>query len=135
MKVLVTGGRTFNDRDWLWAGLDLLNSMHPITEIIEGGAPGADVRAGEWAYHREVRCTVVPAQWEKHGRGAGFIRNGEMAALKPDYVLACPGGKGTAHMVEVATAAKLRVIHLEKMPVVKGAPVAERPSEIGVVGG
>lgn len=119
MKVLVTGGRTFTDRDWLWAALDFLNSMSPITEIIEGGAPGADVRAGEWAYHREVRCIVMPAQWEKYGRGAGFIRNGEMAKLKPNIVLACPGGKGTAHMVEVAKAAKLNVIHLDKMPVAK----------------
>ena len=45
MRVLVTGGRTFQDRDWLWAGLDLLHSKRAITEIIEGGATGADVPA------------------------------------------------------------------------------------------
>jgi hypothetical protein len=125
MRVLVTGGRTFNDREWLWAGLDLIHThpkMGPITEIIEGGAPGADVRAGEWACRREIRCTVVPAQWEKHGRSAGYIRNAEMAEMRPDVVLACPGGKGTANMVEVATKAGLNVIRLEKMPVVQGRP-------------
>lgn len=122
MRVLVTGGRTFADRDWLWAGLDLLHSMDPITEIIEGGAPGADVRAGEWACRREIRCTVVPAQWERHGRGAGFIRNAEMAKMQPDVVLACPGGNGTDHMVQVAQAAKIRVVRLEKMPVARGGP-------------
>lgn len=130
MRVLVTGGRTFHDREWLWAGLDLIHKhpqMGPITEIIEGGAPGADCRAGEWAYSREIKCTVMPAQWEKHGRSAGYIRNSEMAKLMPDVVLACPGGKGTANMVEVAQAHKLKVIRLEKMPVVRGAPAMERP--------
>lgn len=125
MKVLVTGGRTFTDRDWLWAGLELLHATSGgITEIIEGGSAGADTRAYEWAYSKEIRCTVCPAQWEKHGRAAGPIRNAEMAALRPDVVLACPGGDGTANMVEIAKAHNLRVIFLEKMPVVKGRPVS-----------
>lgn len=119
MKVLVTGGRTFTDRNWLWAGLDLLHSMSPVTEIIEGGATGADVRAQEWAHRRELRCTTVPAQWEKHGRGAGHIRNSEMAQLEPDIVLACPGGDGTESMVKIAKAKGLKVIFLEKMPVAR----------------
>lgn len=127
MRVLVTGGRTFKDTAWLHAALDLLHSKRPIVEIIEGGAPGADVRAGEWAYRREVRCTVVPAQWERYSAGlkagqknpAGIIRNTEMAKMKPDVVLACPGGPGTANMVDVAKAHGLTVIFLEKMPVIR----------------
>lgn len=122
MRVLVTGGRTFTDRDWLWAGLDFLHThpqLGPITEIIEGGQTGADVRAGEWAYHREIRCTVVPAQWERYSRSAGPIRNDEMAAMRPDVVLACPGGNGTANMIETAERYGLKVIRLEKLPVAK----------------
>jgi hypothetical protein len=122
MRVLVTGGRTFTDRDWLWAGLDMIHThpqMGPIDEIIEGGAPGADNRAQEWAHRREIKCTTVPAQWEKHGKSAGYIRNSEMAKMRPDVVLECPGGKGTANMVEVAKASGLRVIKLEKMPVIR----------------
>lgn len=124
MRVLVTGGRTFQDREWLWAGLNLIHrhpQMGPITEIIEGGAPGADTRAREWAHWNEIVCTTVPAQWEKHGRAAGYIRNSEMAKMRPDLVLACPGGKGTANMVEIAESSKLRLVRLEKMPVVRGA--------------
>lgn len=127
MRVLVTGGRTFNDRSWLWAGLDLLHGMGPITEIIEGGATGADVRAGEWAGRRGVKCTVVPAEWDKHSVGlkhgqknpAGIIRNNAMAAMLPDIVLAAPGGTGTAHMVNAAKKRGLRVVYLEKMPVAR----------------
>lgn len=121
MRVLVTGGRTFKDREWLHAGLDLLNQLSGgITEIIEGGATGADNRAQEWAYRREIRCTTCPAQWEKHGKSAGYIRNKEMADLRPDIVLATPGGKGTENMVKVAKAAGIKVVFLDKMPLAKG---------------
>jgi hypothetical protein len=128
MRVLVTGGRTFTDTEWLWAGLDLLHSKMPISEIIEGGAPGADVRAGEWSLRRlGKKPTVIEAEWErysvglKHGQKnpAGMIRNNQMAALLPDVVLATPGGNGTAHMVSVAKKKGLKVILLEKMPVVQ----------------
>jgi hypothetical protein len=135
MKVLVTGGRTFRDRAWLFAGLDLLNSMSTITEIIEGGAPGADTLAANWAIWKKDRTglpklTAVPAQWDLHGKGAGFIRNGEMAKMRPDVVLACPGGNGTDHMVRTAQAHGLKVVMLERMPVIRsnyGGPVAETP--------
>jgi hypothetical protein len=128
MRVLVTGGRTFKDRNWLWAGLDLLHSMQPITEIIEGGAPGADVRAAEWSRHRlSKEPTTVDAEWERYSVGlqpgrknpAGAIRNAQMAKMCPDVVLACPGNDGTADMVRVAHAHRLRIIYLEKMPVLR----------------
>jgi hypothetical protein len=131
MRVLVTGGRdhqSYEDRMWLYAGLSLLHNhpqMGPVTEIIEGGAAGFDHHALNWAMWRRgcgdhVVVTEVPAEWEKHGRSAGYIRNAEMAKLRPDIVLECPGGKGTANMVEVAKASGLKVIRLEKMPVIRG---------------
>ena len=125
LRVLVTGGRdfsTYEDRMWLYDGLNLLHSKQPITEIIEGGARGADLAARNWALWRlgcfdTIKITTMNADWERFGKGAGFVRNGEMAKLMPDIVLACPGGAGTAHMVSVAKAHRLRVIYLEKMPV------------------
>jgi len=121
MKVLVTGGRTFLDTNWLFAGLDLLHSSLPggITEIIEGEAPGADIRARFWAERHGVKVVGVKAQWDKFGKSAGFRRNAEMADLKPDVVLACPGGKGTRMMVDLAKTRGLKVVYLEKMPVVR----------------
>lgn len=127
MKVLVTGGRDFRDHDWLFAGLDLLNEVTGgISELIEGGASGADCLAANWAIWKKDRTgkpehVKVPAKWGEYGRRAGYIRNAEMAALKPDIVLACPGGKGTANMVTIAKANGLKVVFLEKMPIAKGA--------------
>jgi hypothetical protein len=131
MRVLVTGGRTFNDRAWLWAGLDLLHSMQSITEIIEGGAPGADICGAEWCRRRLGKDpTTVEAEWGKYSAGlkhgqknpAGMIRNAAMAAMSPDVVLACPGGSGTANMVTTAKKRGLKVVFLEKMPIAKSPP-------------
>lgn len=137
MKVLVTGGRDFRDREWLFAGLDLLDqTLGGITELIEGGASGADCLAANWAIWKKDRTgrpehSRVPAEWELHGRSAGPIRNVKMAKMGPDIVLACPGGIGTQHMIDTAKAHGLRVIFLEKMPVVRSrAPSVERPAEL-----
>jgi hypothetical protein len=57
MRVLVTGGRDFSsyeDRMWLYAGLSLLHSMSPMTEVIEGGAHGFDHHAMNWALWRQA---------------------------------------------------------------------------------
>lgn len=136
MRVLVTGGRDFSSyeqRMWLYAGLSLLHGMSPVTEIIEGGAAGADLAAKNWALWRQacgdpVKLTTVPARWDEHGRSAGPIRNAEMAKLRPDVVLACPGRDGTANMMATAAAAGLKVIRLERMPVAR--PRTEEAAEV-----
>lgn len=98
MRVLVFGGRDFRDKNRLWTALDELHSTLPITEIINGGAPGADTLAARWAEDRLVSCTTYHAEWARHGRSAGPRRNEEMAATNPDLGVQCPGGRGTADM-------------------------------------
>lgn len=117
MRVLITGGRDFQEHDWLFNGLEFLNMMYPIGEIIEGGASGADCLAANWARWKQVKLTTVEAEWTKYGKRAGMIRNCSMADLNPDLVLATPGGRGTAHMVGEAQARGIQVVMLEKMPV------------------
>lgn len=131
MRVLVTGSRyftTYEERMWLYAGLEVLRAMEPIVEIIEGGQTGADLAAKNYALWRmgcgdRIVLTTVDAEWDRYGDAAGPIRNTAMAKLKPDVVLACPGGRGTASMIGIAKAHGLRVIYLEKMPV---QPAAKR---------
>lgn len=113
VRVIVCGGRHYDDdvrvRGVLDAGID----GQPITELAEGGAGGADEYADEWAVMRGVESKTYNADWEKHGRAAGPIRNAEMLAkFKPDAVIAFPGGTGTADMVAKARAAGVRVIEV-----------------------
>lgn len=117
MRILVCGGRdykdwdTFNrcmdavcDRYDLWSPPDEYGNKlpGPIT-IIHGGASGADSLADQWAVVNWVRFLEFPADWQKHGRAAGPIRNQQMLDEgKPDLVIAFPGGSGTADMVRRA---------------------------------
>ncbi len=102
LRVLVCGGRDFEDRGWLNL---VLTEMHEdnrpkekIGVIIHGGALGADVLAGAWAAANGVIAEVYNANWET-GVRAGPIRNSVMLIKgEPDIVVAFPGGKGTADM-------------------------------------
>lgn len=98
MKLLICGGREFNDMDKLHAAI--MKLPLPLTMIIEGGAPGADRLAKQWAIKHGIHYAEVPALWEVFGKStAGPLRNKAMLILKPDYCLAMPGNRGTADMV------------------------------------
>jgi hypothetical protein len=112
MKLLVCGGRTFTDKRWLESVLNKISAVKDIDLLIHGGARGADKLAGEWAFAIGVRVKECRADWSKFGKAAGPMRNSEMLKLKPDLVVAFPGGKGTADMVRKAKAAGVGVIDL-----------------------
>ena len=98
-KVLVCGGRDYNDRETVQRTLDRIKPA----EIIHGAARGADTLAGEYARDRDIPCRRFPADWQRHGRSAGFLRNRQMLDEgKPDLVVAFPGGPGTRNMVNTA---------------------------------
>jgi hypothetical protein len=97
MKVLVCGGRNFRSPAQVFRALDRLHQEKPITELMQGGATGADQFAMEWAATKpEIKRYVCHADWETHGRAAGPIRNEKMLTWKPDLVVAFPGGDGTS---------------------------------------
>ena len=118
MRVLVCGGRDYWDKDRVWAVLnEVCNPAgDPLPEgvtIIHGGAAGADRLADGWAVHNWVTIEEYPADWAKHGRGAGPIRNAKMLAEgRPDWVVVFPGGRGTADMARRAEAAGVKVIRV-----------------------
>jgi hypothetical protein len=120
MRVLVTGGRYFSDRNLMAKTLAPYKPKNLVTDVsdvvlIVGGAPGADTLAEEWADCFGVRKRVFLANWTKHGKAAGPIRNQQMIDEgKPDIVLAFPGGTGTADCVRRAKAAGLTVIEVEE---------------------
>lgn len=110
MRVLVCGGRDY--ADWRALG-DVLSAIHrerPIAAIIHGGRRGADMLAHRWAWAHAVERLVFHAEWERHGRSAGPIRNRRMLEEgRPDLVVAFSGGRGTADMVRRARAAGVPV--------------------------
>lgn len=114
MRVLVCGCRDYQDRGRVFKTLSDIHAARVITELHEGGAEGADRLAFEWGcQHLRILKIRWEADWKKHGRAAGPIRNQRMIDEgKPDLVLAFPGGRGTADMVRRARAAGVEVIEL-----------------------
>lgn len=114
-RVLVCGGRDFNDEELLCKTLDEYDLARTFTGLIHGGASGADWMAGRWAANAGIPASSYPAEWGKHGYGAGPKRNRQMLREgRPDLVIAFPGGRGTANMVAQARAAGIEVIEITK---------------------
>lgn len=106
MRVLVTGGREYQNQALVWKTLDGLG----VTEILHGGARGADHLAGEWAKARGVDATQYLPDWRSFGPAAGPMRNERMIQEgRPDLVVAFPGGDGTADCLRRAHAAGIAV--------------------------
>lgn len=110
-KFLITGGRDYADYNFV---AHILNSAKAHFKdnmaICQGGAKGADALAKLWAQRNGVPCFQCDSNWNFYGKRAGMLRNQWMLDFfKPDYVLAFPGGRGTAGMVEIAKKANVTV--------------------------
>lgn len=111
MRALVCGGRDFGRYNLLCNEMDAAREAFGIDTIITGGAHGADRLAARWAKDYGVDQVIFPANWVKHGKAAGPIRNQKMIDEgKPDLVMAFPGGRGTDDMVRRAERSGIRVL-------------------------
>lgn len=111
IRVLVTGGRGFTDESMVVRALDATHAAAGVACVIEGGASGADAFARRWARDKNVPLASFPAEWRRHGKAAGPIRNSHMLTVgRPDLVLAFPGTNGTVDMVRKSKAAGVEVL-------------------------
>lgn len=112
-RFLVCGGRDYFDHAFVNFVLNEVHEKYGITLLIHGDAKGADSLASSWAFVngvQEARFPVTSQVWKKLGPKAGPIRNRLMLDLNPAQVVAFPGGRGTADMVQ---AARERGIHVD----------------------
>lgn len=131
MRVLVCGGRDYDDVDRVYQTLDAL--VPGPTLIIHGKATGADSIGEMWADERGVAVVGYEAHWDdletppvvvrrrRDGRdynaAAGGIRNQRMLDEgKPELVVAFPTpgkpNKGTSDMMRRARAAGVKVVEI-----------------------
>lgn len=107
VRIIVCGGREFNDKTMFEENMDEVMKEYPNAEIVSGHASGADTFGEEYAKAHGLRLSVFPAEWKKYGRAAGPIRNKQML----DYASeGCPvivafwngQSRGTKNMVTQA---------------------------------
>ena len=98
MKLIIAGSRTFTNYQLLCQTLALDKSC--ITQVITGGARGADQLGYCWAWKHQVKHQHFRADWERFGKSAGVRRNHQMAQAG-DMLVAfhVTNSPGTAHMI------------------------------------
>jgi hypothetical protein len=114
MKLAIVGSRDFNDYDkviyyiseYFGLGADGLGGNY-ITEVVSGGANGADALGKKLAKEYRIEYTEFPADWNKHGKAAGPIRN-EQIMQYTDKVIAFWDGKSKGTMSAINLARKYK---------------------------
>jgi len=114
IRIIIAGGRKFNDYEMLKRTmLKFIRKLHDHIdfnkiEIISGNANGTDKLGEKFAREYNYNLSVMPAQWDLHGKSAGYVRNNEMLvyAKEADYsvLVAFWDGKskGTKDMIDIS---------------------------------
>lgn len=116
MKLIIAGGRDFNDYTLLQSKLDHLLQNIPTDsiEIVSGGARGADSLGERYANERGIKIKQFIPEWKNPdgtmNRAAGHIRNRKMGDYADTLVAFWDGqSKGTKGMIDYAIKKGLNV--------------------------
>ena len=123
IRVLISGSRKHTNA---WGVENSLIGFVGANEannlsVIHGACPhprdrmhgrSVDMIADETFKMQGVKVQGFPADWNKHGKAAGMIRNQFMVDAKPDLVIAYPCGEspGTRNCIKIAQKAGLQVV-------------------------
>lgn len=110
MRLIIAGSRNATEAD-VSAALSKCRWLGFVTAVVSGTARGADRFGESWAKHHSLEVIRFPADWKKHGRRAGPVRNKLMAENAEALVAVWDGeSPGTKSMIELARRRGLRVL-------------------------
>lgn len=108
MRTIIAGSRSVDDYEIVKDAVSK-SGITPTT-ILSGNARGVDRLGERWAAENSVPLETYPAEWEKHGKAAGYIRNAEMVTRAAALIAIWDGSsRGTEHVIELARQRGLRV--------------------------
>lgn len=101
MKFAIVGDRKFTNYKLM---REELKKIDNITEIVSGGARGADTLAEKWSLeYLGKKATVFNAEWNRWGKGAGSIRNRKIWEYADEGIaFLAIGSRGTKNSIECA---------------------------------
>jgi len=116
MRILITGSRDWTDRDAIEAAIVKAardaGATPQGTVIVHGKARGANTIAADIG--RRYGCLIEGhrADWDRYGKAAGHLRNGDMVTSGADICLAFPLGesRGTRDCIDQARTAGIPVV-------------------------
>lgn len=100
-KVIIAGSRLFNDYQMLCDMMELY-PHNDMTHVVCGMANGADSLGMRWGIENDKTILKFPANWNQHGKSAGYLRNKEMA-VNAHHLIAFwdMKSRGTMHMINI----------------------------------
>lgn len=108
MRTIIAGSRTCFDYEALLTAIK--DCGWEVTEVVSGMANGADSLGVRYAMEHKLPLHKFPAEWEKYGKGAGYIRNAVMAEAAEALIALWDGySRGTSNMIDQARDRGLKV--------------------------
>lgn len=115
-KVIICGSRDFDNYELLKTKCDnILKNKKESGEdiiIVSGCARGADSLGEEYAKENGYEVLKFPANWNKYGKKAGYLRNEQMAEEANACIAFLRSDKeckGTKNMISLARKKKLLI--------------------------
>lgn len=108
MKLLIAGSRSLahcklDVLDAIEVGDNMLGLL--VDTVIEGGAAGVDEIGAEWAESNNLSVVRYPAEWDKLGKRAGYVRNTAMVSDCDAAIVVWDGeSRGTRHTIDLLIA-------------------------------
>lgn len=112
MKLIVAGSREFENYAVVERSIDqFIENYGPISEIVSGGARGADQLGERYAKKHKIALRQFYPNWDLYGKSAGYRRNEQMANYGNALLAFWDGlSRGTMHMRDLARARHLLVV-------------------------
>jgi hypothetical protein len=101
MKTIIAGSRTITDFQCLE---DVISNLDfEISAVVSGTANGVDKLGERWAQENNIELLKYPANWDKYGQRAGYLRNVDMSNNADACIILWDGkSKGADHMYRIA---------------------------------
>lgn len=106
MITIIAGPRSINDISIVEKAIAA--SGFTITKVVSGTAKGVDKLGERWAIKNDILVELMPADWDKYGKSAGYKRNLAMAEVSEALIAIWDGqSSGAKHMINIARLQKL----------------------------
>ena len=111
MKIIIAGGRDFKDYNHLCRICDDILPQFEDVSLVSGKCDGADALGERYAKEHGYKVDKFPANWDLHGKSAGYRRNKQMAEYA-DGLIAFFNHKssGTKNMIKEANLEELMIV-------------------------
>lgn len=119
-KLIIAGSRSWCMYQYVVDAAKAFNQHFKpckAVQIVSGGAKGADQLGEKLAREYGLDLFIIPAEWTKYGKSAGYRRNLEMAKYADGCIVLWDGeSKGSKHMIDLAKEYNLELMIVTLKP-------------------